>query len=219
MKESNGRDCKTEKGLKTFPFHKFLDLLDVSSSMYRLIYLWAGLTGLRQIEILSIQIKDFDFKNKNLTYRVAKNNMIKEKSIPEFLLKETKKRINEYHLSDEDYLFMLNYGRYKGNRLSEGAVQKKTRFYFKKIGLDTKKEKKRLLSPRSAIRNDDLYYYTFHSLRHLYASLHYFFSHDKKATAWSLGHVNDKTVDQYIEFINYEEEKTIQEQILNKLFV
>jgi integrase len=219
MKASNGKEFKQEKGLKTFPYHKYVDLISIANPFYRLIFLWAGLTGLRQIEILSIQIQDINFKNRILKYRVAKNDLIKEKNIPIRLFNETKKYIEKHQLKGKDYLFKVTKGRYKGNRLSEGAVQKKTRYYFEKIGLGIKKDLKRKLNPNSAIQNDTLYYYTFHSLRHLYASLHYFFSHDKKATAWSLGHVNDKTVDQYIDFINYEEEKTIQDKIIEKMFV
>jgi len=217
MKPDNGRIVFQEKGLKPFPVKKFQQLLNIANPLCRLIYLYAGITGLRECEILWIKVEDFDFIKGTLTYRVAKRNIITEKILPYFLIEETELWIKKNNLEKEDFLFKIQKGRYQGNRYHEKSLMKQTRKYFNKIGLSKKKIMKRRLNPNSPIKSYDLYYYTFHSLRHMFGTLFYQYTLDRNFTAWSLRHSNNQTVDTYINILNYDKELEISKKVMKKI--
>jgi len=213
MKPDNGRKVNPEKGLKVFPLEKFQELLNVANPLCSLIYLWAGLTGLRECEILWIRVEDINFIDNTLKYRVAKRNIITERQIPNIVLEKTKQWIKKHNLTETDFLFKIQKGRYTGNRYHEKSLMKQTRKYFDLLGLSQKKIMTRKKSKNSPIKSTALYYYTFHSLRHMFGTLFYKLTLDRNFTAWSLRHSNNQTVDTYINIMNYEKELEITTKI------
>lgn len=211
----------TTESNKVLPLTKpeYKILLDSSNLIYKTIYSIGGFMGLRLTEILHIQVCDIDFYNKMLKYRVAKTDEITFKYIPDVVLELIIQIIEMFSLELNDFLFLVFKGKYKGNRLSEKTVSKRTKELFIKLSIGTTRKLREIKSEINPIQKAQLNDKTFHSLRHFYGTEFFDLCENKEFTARTLRHTrgNTKTVDKYVQINIQRRELEISKKIIEQI--
>lgn len=210
-------DRKKNK-VKPLSLNELKLLLDNCNEQYKIIYSIAGFMGLRLTEILYIKVEDFDFKSKILNYRVAKSDEVTYRFIPEQVFKIINDWVYNSGLKGDDYLFKVLKGKYKGNRLNEKTVSKRTQALFCKLGICRAVKQRCVKSCLNPVKNALIHDKTFHSLRHTFGTEVWDICHNDEITAKTLRHKdgNCETVKVYREIVIQKQELDFSEEIIKK---
>jgi len=223
MKPAKNTNNKPQnKEIEPLTKKEFKLLLHNSNDMYKLIYIIGATMGLRESEILWIDIKDINHTNQTLTYRVqkTKNDLVTEKKIPHQVYDLILKYIKQNKLNLEDPLFKIINGAYAGNRISSKTVSKRTKEKFIKLNIGKTRAIRSVKSKHNPIKSAKLHSKNFHSLRHLYGTEVFDITESMEITANTLRHArgNLETVRKhYVKLHNLEREANIQNAITEKL--
>tara|TARA_Y100000310_G_C20412827_1_gene682855 strand:- start:6 stop:701 length:696 start_codon:yes stop_codon:yes gene_type:complete len=149
MKADNGTPVKirVQKYLRYVDYLKIKSFICANDWMYSLALDLCYYTGLRGCEAVAVQESDINFEIGIMMVRTAKNNQIREKKVPLFLLKDLKLWCDtNRHRFKNDFIFCgcIHRDRIKhsppnlrGKHISADTLRRRFRSYLIRAGLDT----------------------------------------------------------------------------------
>lgn len=190
--------------IKPAEFERFMKVIPKKDIMFKLMFKIGYYLGLRPIEYRHIHIDDLNFQNNTLLIRLGKTNKIKIRKVPHNLMNEIKTYMikNKFRLID-CYLFVG----YNGNPYELNSIEKKFRFYAKKINW---LEPMAVESSVKVANVGRIYYHKrLYSLRVSFITNMYLLYGDIIKVSKIIGHELSKTTEGYVRNIVFDEEITI----------